>query len=316
MLLDKELPSQNNTCAVIVSYHPDYQIIDRVKTISTQVNEVVIIDNNSNTLEREYLDKIIEQIRNTHLILNDENLGVAAALNLGVKYALKQNYQWILTLDQDSIVSPNFIESMSLAYQDCTYKNDLASICPVLGLYDRDDIDDNNRILQHKQCFQSDQKAVGIYTLTKRAITSGNLVKLEVFKNTGLFDEDFFIDYVDHEFCLRLYQHGYKIIQSNHSLLYHNIGFPTKKIFFGRKIQTSNHNSLRRYYLTRNAIVTYKRYFNSDIIWIIKDIRILLSCIVKIILFEQNKTEQLGSILRGLLHALIGKTGKYCKKVV
>ena len=224
------------------------------------------------------------------------------------------NYQWILTLDQDSIISSNFIESMSIAYQECTYKNDLASICPVLCLYNQDDINENNEIFKYKECFQSDREASGIYTPTKRAITSGNLVKLEVFKTVGFFDEDFFIDYVDHEFCLRLHRHGYKIIQSNHSLLYHNIGFPKEHNLLGRKIQTSNHSSLRRYYLARNAVITYKRYFVSDIVWIIKDIRILLSCIIKIILFEENKIKQLGSILLGFSHGVRGKTGKLNEK--
>jgi rhamnosyltransferase len=311
MLLDRESPTILNTCAVVVAYQPDRQIIDRIMILLAQVNEVVIIDNNSNSVCREYLNQKIEQSENIHLILNDENLGIAAALNQGVKYALNQNYQWILTLDQDSIISSNFLEKMSIAYQECTYQNELASICPVLGLYDRDDLDDRNRVLQHRKCFQSDLAAVGTYTLTKTAITSGNLVKLEIFKTTGLFDENFFIDYVDHEFCLKIYKCGYKIIQSNDSLLYHQIGTPTEKVLFGHKIQVNNHNSLRKYYLTRNAILTYKRYFISDTIWVIKDIKILLSYIVKMILFEHDKIEKLRSILLGFLHGAIGKTGKY-----
>jgi rhamnosyltransferase len=313
MLLDRASPTILNTCAVVVTYQPDRQIIDRIIILLTQVNEVVIVDNNSNSLCREYLEQPIEQSENIHLILNDENLGIAAALNQGVKYALNQNYQWILTLDQDSIISSNFIEKMSIAYQECTYQNVLASICPVLGLYNRDNLD-RHEVIQHRKCFQSDLAAVGNYTLTKTAITSGNLVKLEIFKTTGLFDENFFIDYVDHEFCLRIYKCGYKIIQSNDALLYHQIGNPTEKVLFGHKIQVNNHNSLRKYYLTRNAILTYKRYCISDPIWVIKDIKILLSYIVKMMLFEQDRLEKSRSILLGLLHGTIGKTGKYHKK--
>ena len=310
MLLDRESPTILNTCAVVVAYQPDHQIIDRIMILLAQVNEVVIVDNNSNSVCREYLEQLIEQSENIHLILNNENLGIAAALNQGFKCALNQNYQWLLTLDQDSIISSDFLEKMSIAYQECTYQNQLASICPVLGLYDRDNLD-NHEVIQHRKCFQSDLTAVGTYTLTKTAITSGNLVKLEIFKTTGLFDENFFIDYVDHEFCLKIYKCGYKIIQSNDSLLYHQIGTPTEKILFGHKIQVNNHNSLRKYYLTRNAILTYKRYFISDTTWVIKDIKILLSYIVKMILFEHDKIEKLRSILRGFLHGAIGKTGKY-----
>ena len=313
MLLDRESPTILNTCAVVVTYQPDRQIIDRIMILLTQVNEVVIVDNNSNSVCREYL-KTIEQSENIYLILNDKNLGIAAALNQGVRYALDRNYQWILTLDQDSIISSNFLEKMSIAYQDCTYQNVLASICPVLGLYDRANLDNYDRVIKHRKCFQSDRAAVGTYTPTKTAITSGNLVKLEIFKTTGLFDENLFIDYVDHEFCLRIYKCGYKIIQSNDSLLYHQIGTPTEKVLFGHKIQVNNHNSLRKYYLTRNAIITYKRYFISDTLWVIKDIKILLSYIVKMMLFEQDRLEKSRSVLLGLLHGAIGKTGKYRQK--
>jgi hypothetical protein len=66
--------------------------------------------------------------------------------------------------------------------------------------------------------------------------------------------------------------------------------------------------------LNRNAILTYKRYFISDPIWVIKDIKILLSYIIKMMLFEHDRIEKSRSVLLGLLHGAIGKTGKYREK--
>ncbi len=47
--------------------------------------------------------KFLNDKLNVDIIYNDENLGIATALNIGIKYAEKSNCKWILTMDNDSI---------------------------------------------------------------------------------------------------------------------------------------------------------------------------------------------------------------------
>ena len=58
-------------------------------------------------------------------------------------------------------------------------------------------------------------------------ITSGSLLALAVFRRVGPMREDFFIDAVDFQYCLRLRRHGYKVIETLLPTLIHPIGAPT-----------------------------------------------------------------------------------------
>ena len=73
-------------CAVIVSYRPDAEIIENISAILEQVGEVVIVDNGSDAAGRDLLGKLSRHPR-LSFIYNEENRGVAAALNSGVKHA-------------------------------------------------------------------------------------------------------------------------------------------------------------------------------------------------------------------------------------
>ena len=93
--------------AGIVLFNPD---IDRLKenvgAIFCQVDKVVFIENGSKKID--YIDNI--DCENGIFIYNKENLGIAHALNQILDYAASNNYEWALTLDQDSVASPNLIQ--------------------------------------------------------------------------------------------------------------------------------------------------------------------------------------------------------------
>src|SRR5713101_1964670 len=97
-------PVSQSVCAVIVTYHPDPDLRDRLQRVTKQVSQIVIVDNGSP-------GSCIEQIRNPadkqtiHLILNTSNEGLASALNAGVRWAASRGYRWVLTLDQDTVVA-------------------------------------------------------------------------------------------------------------------------------------------------------------------------------------------------------------------
>jgi rhamnosyltransferase len=78
-------------------------------------------------------------------------------------------------------------------------------------------------------------------------ITSGTLLPLAAHSAIGPFREEFFIDYVDEEYCLRARAKGYRVIRSRKQIMQHTIGAPTvHKTLWIRK-WTSNHTPDRRY---------------------------------------------------------------------
>lgn len=62
------------------------------------------------------------------------------------------------------------------------------------------------------------------YENVKIALTSGTLIKLEAWRNIGLFNELLFVDEVDHEFCYRLRSEDYNIVKVNGVFMNHKIG--------------------------------------------------------------------------------------------
>ncbi len=302
-------PNHQNTAALIVSFHPDCNLVSRIAQLSPQVDRVLVVDNTPGSSDFSTALESIEA-KDFTLIANRSNLGQASALNIGVKQIIEWGYDWILLLDQDSLVSADFMESMSAAYQNCNPSDDVVSICPLLVNYDGRS--EPSPATQKAWSF-SGKPITGDSELVKIAITSGNLLRSDIFARVGFFDDGFFINYVDIEFCLRLSKFKYRILQSNNTILYHNIGNTKKHILPGIKpISSNNDSSIRNYYFYRNGIITYKRYLFTDSAWIANDlIRGFLFRFAKIILFEKSKLAKTIEMFKGLLHGILNIQGVY-----
>ena len=94
-------PQRDTICAVIVTYNPDAALPDRLGMIVEQVGSVVIVDNGSEPPALDMLRSLPPR-ENTQLIFNDENIGLASALNQGVERAREVGADWVLLLDHDT----------------------------------------------------------------------------------------------------------------------------------------------------------------------------------------------------------------------
>ena len=92
------------------------------------------------------------------------------------------------------------------------------------------------------------------------AITSGNLVRVSVFDQIGLYDEGFFVDCIDFDFCLRLRRAGYSIYRVPAAMMEHQLGDPVG-LPKGVQKYYARHSPVRRYYMYRNFMYMAERYF-------------------------------------------------------
>jgi rhamnosyltransferase len=132
-----------------------------------------------------------------------------------------------------------------------------------------------------------------------------------VYQQIGPFLNDFFIDYVDDEYCLRLNASGYKVIRCNDALLEHGPGKLTAHPYRGRTVYVANQNSLRRYYMTRNrfrVIELYRARFPEYCKCQMVNLR---GEIKGILLFEDDKFRKLLNTAYGYLDYLRGRMGKF-----
>lgn len=278
-----------NILTIIVSYNPSDSIIKLYNSIKNQVDELIIIDNlSTEEKSKDILKKLSEQ---TKIIYNDKNSGVASALNQGAKYAMANDYKWLLTLDQDSEFFPHTYEILVNSYEEMEDKEKVMLIAP-----------------QYKEKFErledwkiENNKKTVLWKENILNLTSGSLIKTESFKNIGFFDEKLFIEQVDNDFCYRLKKGNYKIKVAQNIYFIHKIGKAEKKYGFTLR----NHLPIRKYYLARNTTIMLKRYF---FVAPYTTIRYFLGGTIlgwlKILLFEEDKLEKIKSGFKGFIEGL------------
>jgi rhamnosyltransferase len=303
-------PKKENICAIVICYHPEASIKQKIGELLKQVDRVIVIDNGSCNHEKDYLHEVSRNCSQIDLIFNEENAGQSQALNTGIKQAKELDYRWVMTMDQDSLVAPGMVENMCRVYEKFTlHDKHVVSLCPVLASYDGVSPPTDEEL--QLRSF-SGKKISGIYSWIKIVITSGNLLDISIFDKIGFFEEDFFIDYVDQEFSLRIFNAGYKAIQVNNAVLYHNLGNTTEHYFCGKKLLVANNSSLRTYYFYRNGLAVYRKYIFQDFKWVLQDlVKGFIFNAAKIVLFESGRKDKLLKASIGLLHGSIGKMGKY-----
>lgn len=294
--------SNNNVAAVIVTYnYNEMDLKSCIKSIVNQVEEIIIVDNAS--INQKKIFDIIKEFSESKIccIKNDQNLGIATALNQGIKTASQKEFEWILSLDQDSKCASDFISEMLSTYKSFPKKQreDTAMLVPKW-------IDLN--LTEEK--INKKNKVESVPT----AITSGALYKSGIFSKVGFFEEKLFIDQVDHEFCLRLKQQNFKIFKIENSLLFHKLGESVERKFLKMKFVVTHHSPVRRYYITRNRIYLANKFkksfpiiFRESIIKIIKDS-------VIIIFFEEQKYKKIKMTFYGVHDAYRQNFGEFVKR--
>lgn len=217
-----------NVVVVIVTFNPNLELFKEViASLLPQISKIYIIDNGSNNLT-----EIIKfENQKVNVISLKKNMGIAYALNIGVKYCLEENTGWILTLDQDTILFKNALKQVFNAYSKSDYTNEHIGIIAI----------------NHKNDLNKEE-----FVETNFVITSGNLVNSKVFQKIK-YRNDFFIDQVDYEFDLNVLKSGYKILKYTKSLMKHQIGIKDKT---GKSFEPI----WRVYYITRNSTFLVTRY--------------------------------------------------------
>jgi rhamnosyltransferase len=286
------LPVAPRVCAVIITYNPHPAFLGNIAAAGAQVGHVVVVDNGSSGETEEHLHAL-EARQDCTVIRNRQNLGIAAALNLGVKYAMEAGFDWVATFDQDSRISEGFISQMLDTYRQASHPEKVALIAPTY-------VDRESGIQQPIMRARNGENLV--------TMTSGNMLPSSAIQNLGAFDESLYMDYVDIEFCLRARRQGMRILQSP-AVLFHSCGRLTHHRLFGRRFGASNHSAARRYYITRNRVRLMMPYA-ADWSWLWREIKMMLSEATKIVLVEDDKWKKFRAMAAGIADALSGKIGK------
>lgn len=266
--------------AGIVLFNPDIKRLEcNINTIINQVDKVLLIDNNSKNIDE--IKALCFNNDKISIICNKENYGIAKALNQILNYSYENNFDWFLTLDQDSVSNSELIskykEFMSVE------KNIAVITC---------EYEDLNVELPKYNFGKND------YILVDFCITSGSLNNTFAIKENCCFDDEMFIDMVDYDYCTSLIENNLKIIKINFKGFYHEVGKSVKKKILFKDEIVFNHSPFRTYYITRNSFYYIKKHKKSINVlkWYIKSWKKILL----ILLFEKDKKEKFKNIIKGI----------------
>jgi rhamnosyltransferase len=278
----------------VILFHPEAEVVSNIQSYCAGVDTLFVIDNS--LTENQTLIASIHSVSDKIVYRwMGENKGLSAALNIACRMALDRQYDWILTMDQDSSFLDNELAAL-IAGMDAVEKR--FGQIGILSPY-------------HLVSEHFDRQEKERYTEARFVMTSGNLLSLRAMTETGPFEEKLFIDCIDMDYCLRLRKKGYHIIQDNDVRLKHSLGNFKEGKIVALPVGYSNHNPLRRYYITRNRVYLIKKYigFDPTLCWL--QLRATLGDMVRVLFFEKDKSLKFRAMLTGLWHSLTNHYGKY-----
>lgn len=264
--------------AGIVLFNPDInRLKENISAVIVQCAHVYLVDNGSNNIDE--VKKLLNQYNHSKVsvLCNMENQGIAKALNQLASEAQKGGFDWILTLDQDSVAPSNIIEEFE------KYTNNLHTgmLCPVI-------CDRNKGVVV---------EAKDNYKEIDECITSGSLLNIKAWRKIGGFDESMFIDGVDFDICYRLRKNGYKILCIQSVVLLHELGRIVYHRFIFWKVLVKNHSAFRKFYIARNTVYLARKEHTNIIKAILQNVKLFLI----VVCYEDDKWKKSKKILQGTI---------------
>lgn len=281
------------------------ETLDSLKNLRYDNFKIFLVDNESSGETKKVLEQKRKEIA-FDLLTSAKNLGFAGGNNLGIKEALKQNCQYILLLNNDVTVKPNFLSRLvAVAQQDdqvgilgprINYFAEKSRIWFNGGLVNWLYTKGTHRDLDKKEKdVPEDKEPRASSYITGCAM----LVRAKLFFELGFLNEDFFMYHEDLDFCLRAGERGHKIIFVPQAKIYHKISRTTQP-----------GSSTYIYYHVRNGLFNgwwHGGYLRKTILLIFSFLR-LFKQIPKFIIPGQRKWGQ--GVWRGTFDFYSRKKGK------
>jgi rhamnosyltransferase len=273
--------------AVVTAYHPDERLAAVVEAALLSCESVVIADNTPG--DGETLASKLDVPRVT-VLRTGSNRGLAGALNLGLA-KVPADVDAVLFLDQDSVLPAELVAGLAAHLDD----DSIAVIGPT-------PVDaatgDRYERTADRHAALDDRPSI---------ITSGMVVRRSAFDDVPGFREDFFVDCVDSDFCLRVRKSGHRVVRDADLVLPHSIGSGRDHKLGPLNIRVLHYPAWRHYWIARNGIVL-SREFAGERGFVLTNALFMARWLLVTALFDEKRGKTVPAVLRGLLHGLTGRT--------
>lgn len=289
-------PTKEKIVAVIPTFNRKTilkECLDALLGQKYPLNSIIIIDGASSDGTRDFL--LANGYLNNHkvdYIRLKENIGGCGGFSEGMKRGYEKGFDWIWLMDDDALPAKNSLEMMVNAI----YKmGDRAFDCAMWNqiVFNKEDIN----------CSNGEQISL---ESVESAMFVGFMINRKLIKKIGFPHGDYFMYWDDIEYSNRVIKNGGEIKKVINSKIYHKDWEhqpPITSYFLGKKIEIPDIPKWKFYYLIRNRLLMGR----SDIKEFAKGVVSGLKWWIKILLV---KPQFIATATIGILHGLIGKTGK------
>lgn len=274
-----------NVCAVIVTWN-------RLETLKTALAHILaqtvkpamilIADNNSTDGTREFLKTLKDQ-SNIGCLYLDTNVGSAGAIASAMKLGLLQaDYDYFWILDDDTFYDKDALRELIDNIKDSPFD--------LLGLHGAHIRFGKKRPLDPASKLQA----------ADYALIDGALIKTAAIRQAGVVDEKFFMMCDDHEYCMRLKKHGFRIgvLQSG----------TDNRLYLGGQGRFTRATLWRGYYSSRNHLLIIRRYFS--LVNLMGYVFLQVKLITAAALLAPDRFQRVKFRLVGIWHGIRGIGGK------
>ncbi len=288
---------------LIVLYNPEGDLfIENIQKLIKLGISVIIYDNSTSLTTIERNEKKLKRLPAGITFFHNRgaNLGLSSAFFETVEKLIgsESSTSGIFFFDQDSVITEPTILRLMQSFNKMIVKDDFGMVC---GIPVKDD-NTNYRIRYVNNSTIEDE-----FIEVSRVPISFALIPLRTFGVVGNFEKDFFIDYIDNNFCFRCRANGLKIFVDREAPFLHEVGLGNIS-FLNMTFPYSTAD--RHYYQIRNRILSSKNLQGSKIL-LIKELIFRIGVIAIIGLKKGDFFERMKYVRRGLWDGKRSVVGKY-----
>lgn len=289
------------TVAVVTVFNPPASLLTNCEALLRECSGVVVVDDGTKQPDDSSFDAL--RALGCSVVRLERNMGIAAALNAGVKHAksLYPELDFVLTMDQDSLIQSGYVQALEKAAaiaQSSGLMVGMVAPAEVSGLPKR------ARTLPS-----------GV-TVGDEPVQSGLLIPSASLETVGPFNESLFIDGVDSEFYLRAKTAGLVCVIAKDAGLNHSLGQlvparigPLSLKWRGQPLLIRTAASWRYYYIVRNRIFLVRQYLPTQPYWALRGVVLDLRHLFLVSVLAEDRRARLSAAFRGAKDGFRGRLG-------
>jgi rhamnosyltransferase len=276
--------------AVVTAYHPDERLAAVVEAALDSCASVVVADNTPAGAPS-LADKLDDP--RVRVLRSGSNRGLAGALNLGLEQ-VPADADAVLFLDQDSVLPPELVAGLRAHLEDAG-----------IGVVGPTPVDASTGAryerLAERHSALDDRPSI---------ITSGMLVRRSCFEDVPRFREEFFVDCVDTDFCLRVRRAGRRVVRDADLVLPHSIGSGRDHRLGPLTVRVLHYPAWRHYWIARNGVVLTREFGARERGFAVTNALFTARWLLVTALFDDRRRASVPAVLRGLLDGLTGRVAR------